>query len=129
MAGLFFHEKHRQKHRDGGQCAGQHGPPDLAGSLNGSSLAVYSSPPVGVDVFQHNDGVVDQHADGKGHARQADDVEGPAEDREQQEGADDADGNRHGNNQCRTDRPQEQQQRHDGEQAANDNVVLHQPDR
>ena len=46
---------------------------------------------VAVDVLQHDDRVVHEHADGERQTGEADDVERAAQQAEQQEGADDAD--------------------------------------
>ena len=43
------------------------------------------------DVFERDDGVVDDHADGEAHSGQADDIDIAAQKRHRQESADDGD--------------------------------------
>jgi len=68
-----------------------------------------------VDIFQHNDGAVNQHSDRKRNACQTDDIQISSQKVHENKGADDTDGNRGGDNDGRCKTSQKNQQ-HDNSQ-------------
>ena len=128
LAGLFLHEEHRQEDGNGGEGAGEHGPPHLARSADGSRAGIFASGPPRVDVFEHHNRVVDEHPDREGHPRQADHVECAAGQAEDQECADDADRNGQRHDQGRTHVAEKEEQRGNRQQTPEDDVAADQAD-
>ena len=79
-----------------------------------------------IDVLEHDDGCIHDHADGEGDAGQADDIQCPSERGHGDEGADDGNGNGQRYDEGGAPGPQEQHENQGRENAADDNVLLHQ---
>ena len=122
---LALDEDDRDEDGDGGQRAGQDGAPDLSGPLEGGGRARLAHLAMAVDVLQHDDRVVHDHAAGKGHAGQADHVERAAEEEQAEEPSDETDRDGHGDDQRAGPAAQEEQQGQDGEDAADDDALQH----
>ena len=80
------------------------------------------------DVFERDDGVVDDHADGEAHSGQADDIDIAAQKRHREEGADDGDRDGGGNDRDGADAAQEDEEHQDGERAADEDIGADQAD-
>ena len=80
------------------------------------------------DVFERDDGVVDDHADGEAHSGQADDIDIATQKRHREEGADDGDRDGGGNDRDGADAAQEDEEDQDGERAADEDIGADQAD-
>ncbi len=76
--------RQRQRHGDDGEA-------DLARAFDGRLDGLHAVLDVAVDVFQHDDGVVDDEADGEHHGEQRQRVDAEAEGEHQREGRDQRD--------------------------------------
>ena len=90
--------KHRDPHNRDGQRGHERGQQDLIGRVDDRFLQRSARGEVGVDVFNHDRGIVDQNADGECQAPQGHDVNRlflnmqeneRAQDRERERGEDD----------------------------------------
>ena len=68
-------ENRRQKHAYRGERGGHNGTRDLLGALYRSARRRNAAAAQAVDVLQHNDGVVHEHADGQRDAAKSEDVD------------------------------------------------------
>ena len=128
LAGLVLDEDDGQEDGHRGQGAGQERPPDLRGPVQGRAHPGLPHLLVAEDVLEGDDGVVDDHAHGEAHPRQADDVDVAAQEPHGQEGADDRDRDRRGDDRHRADAAQEDEEDHHRQCAADDDVGAHQAD-
>ena len=99
LTGSFLNHEKREEHRDGGDRGGDYGTTYLGGAVVGGAAGVLTHLQVAEDIFEHDDGVVDDHADGEGHAGQGDDVHRAAESHEHDNGG------YHGHGDCQRDDP------------------------
>ena len=120
LSGLLFDEYDGHENRDRGQRAGQHGPPYLARAVVGGLSAGLPHLAMPVDVLEHDDGIVDDHADRERHPGQADDVERAVKPVHHQERRHDADGDGNGDDKRAGETSQEQQQHEDRQRAADE---------
>ena len=93
-AGDRLHENDGQEDDGGGEGRGHDGAGDLLGADEGGGTAVPSLLAVARDVFEHDDGVVDDQSDPQGESAEAHLVEREAIEIKQAERRDDRDGNR-----------------------------------
>ena len=91
---LVLQEEDRDEDGERGERRGHDRAPDLLRALHGGVEAALAHLVAAVDVLEHDDRVVDEHADGEGQAGEADHVEGAAQQPEQHERPDDAGGDR-----------------------------------
>ena len=87
-------EDHREKDRNSGKCCGGDGAGDLSSSVSGGLQGAFTLFSLPKDVFEHDDGVVDQHAYGQSDAAERHDVERYIVRVHQQKSADDRNRNR-----------------------------------
>ena len=88
------HEQHRNEHGGEGDGHGQDGEADLARALNGGLEGRFALFDVTHDVLEHDDGVVNDEADGKRQRHQRQIIEAVAEIRHAGKGPDHGDGQR-----------------------------------
>ena len=81
-----------------------------------------------VDVLEHHDGTVHEHANGEGDPGKAHHVEVPAEGIHENEGPDDADGYRRRHDDRGRKTPQKNQEHRDGEDSADEDVSFYETD-
>ena len=128
LSGLFLDEHDGHEDGDGREGAGQHRAPDFGGAVIGGLPQRFARLPVTIDVFQDDDGIVDQHPPRQRHAGETDHVHVPVQHPQGDESAHDADGNGQPDHEGRARRAQEQEENRHGEDAADDQVLLHQVD-
>ena len=92
------HQQNREEHRDQREADRQHGEADLARAAKGGLHRRQSVFHVTGDVFQNDDGVIDDEAGGDGQRHQRQQVEAVAEQVHHAEGADDRDRHRNAGN-------------------------------
>ncbi len=78
------------------------------------------------DIFEHHNGIVDDHADGKTQPRQADHVDVASPEGHDQKGADDADGNGNRHDYRTGHTPQKEQQNDNRQGPADIDILAHQ---
>ena len=78
-------ERYREKDHDGGERGGQHGQRDFAAALFGGHFGRFAEFQMAVDVFQHDDGVIDQAREGQRQSAQHHAVDGAAAERKRDE--------------------------------------------
>jgi hypothetical protein len=124
------HQRHRREDGDQRQRRGEHRQADLARALDGGHRAALAARlHAVVDVLEHDDGVVDDDADGEREREQRERVEREAGGAHQPERADDARGDGDGGDERRAHVAQEQKHDGGGEHRAEHQVLLHRPDR
>jgi len=128
-AGHAPHEHQGQEHHDGRQRTGDDRRRDLIGAVHGGLLDRLAGLVNPVNVLEHDDGVVHQHADAQRQATQRHDVQRQVIEVQQGEGRDDGNGNRGGDDDGASNVAQEQQQDDDGQQAAVHGRASHIADR
>ena len=75
-AGLAGQERQRDEHGRQRRGGGQHGEEHLFGPQNGGGAGAHPLGPAADDVFQHDDGIVDDKASGQNQRQQGHDVDG-----------------------------------------------------
>ena len=128
LADLEVHRQDRHEHQNRGQRRDQDRAPDLARAPQRGFARRHAALAQSVDVLQHDDGRIDDHAHGEGDAGERHDIERTPEHGHGNEGAHDGDGNRQRDDQRRPPGPQKQQQHDRGKRAADDDVLPHEPD-
>ena len=73
-----LHQNQRQKYDDGGEGGHHDGEADLAGADDGGLRGVGALLPEAIDIFDDDDGVIHDHADGEEEAHHGGHVERPA---------------------------------------------------
>ena len=115
-------EAERQEHRDGGEGRGGQRERDLLRALDAAGHAVVSLGRPAVDVFEHDDGVIHDHADAHGDAAEAHHVERQVADVHQHEHREDAHGHGdrdgHGRAAAAQEQPHHERRKHDAEDDA-----------
>ena len=115
-------EAERQEHRDGGEGRGGQRERDLLCALDAAGHAVVSLGRPAVDVFEHDDGVIHDHADAHGDAAEAHHVERQVADVHQHEHREDAHGHGdrdgHGRAAAAQEQPHHKRRKHDAEDDA-----------
>ncbi len=88
LTGLLLNEDYGKEDGDSCEGTGEDGPPDLGGAFVRCSGSIGSQLTMSIDVFQDNDGVVDDHADGESHSCEHDHIQVTAKEGHNEEGAD-----------------------------------------
>nr|WP_233198666.1 MULTISPECIES: hypothetical protein [Luteimonas] len=109
LAGLLLDQQDRREHQDRGQRRRQHRLPHALHAFDRRLEAFQPAPPRLVDALQHDDGVVDGHADRKRDAGHRDHVERAPGQQQADERGDRADRNRDDAGQRRPARAQERE--------------------
>lgn len=128
MAGLLADEDDGDEDCHGGQRTGEYGGPDFPGSFVRGANDVLAHLAVAVDVFEDDDAVVDDHADGEGDSGERDDVQRAAHGDDDEEAGDDADGNGERDGEGRPPVAEKDEHDDDGEAAAEDDVAVDEGD-
>ena len=115
-SGNSGNERGRNEHRGEHQGNADHGSGDLFHGLEGGLFGRHPVFDVTLYGFHHDDGVIDHQADGEHQAEQREGVDGEAEQREEDEGADQRDGNGQQRNQCGAPALEEDVHHHDHQQ-------------
>src|ERR1019366_2634024 len=119
------HEAHRQEDSQQAQGGGHDGEADFLGSSNRRLKRRHILfLDEAVDIFQHDDGVVNHDAHHQSERQHGDLVEGEAHGGHQGEGGDDGSGNGNGGDQGGADIGQEKEDDDSREEAALDQVLL-----
>ena len=126
---LFFVEQHRKKDRQRGERRCQDRTPDFTGSTHRGYERTFALLVMTIDVFQHDHRIIYDHSHGERQSRQTDDIQRAPQQMQNQKGSDDARGDGQCNHQRRFRAPQKHQQHGEGQQPADDDVLLHNPDR
>ena len=82
-----LHQNQRQKHDDRGEGGHHDGEADLAGTDDGGARGLDAFLAETVNIFDDDDGVIHDHADGEEEAHHRGDVERPAGEKEDDDGA------------------------------------------
>ena len=119
------HEADGQEDREQGKRGGHHGQADFPGAsdggLQGRQAFLFDK---AVDIFEHDDGVVDDDTDHQGKGQHGDLVEGEAHGGHQCEGGNDGGGDGDGGDQGGANVGQEEEDDDGGEEAALDQMAL-----
>ena len=119
------HEQHGNEHGGERDGHGQDGEADFARAAQRRLIGRLALLDVAHDVLQHDDGVVDDEADGQRQRHQREIVEAEAERGHAGEGADDRDGQRERGNEGRRHRAQEQEDHADDQDGRDQQRHLH----
>ena len=120
-----LHEDHGQEDGDGGERTGDEGAGDFVGTLPGGFLARQSAVVQSHSVFEHHDGVVDEHADAEREAAERHDVQRESAEVDEREGGDDGERDADGDDERAADVAEEDEEDQDCEEAAGDGGVRH----
>jgi hypothetical protein len=75
LASLFAYEKDGNEYGQVSKRGVQEGAPDFAGAFDGGGFGILAELVAAKDVFEHHDGIIDEHADGEGEAAEGRHVE------------------------------------------------------
>jgi hypothetical protein len=114
------HERDGHEHGENARCGGQHGEKDFGCGVGGCGLGLFTELLVAMDVFDHDDGVVDQDADRQRERQHRHLVEREAQPVHERECRDHTRGQRHGTDERGSQIMQEEQNDQHREYGAED---------